>query len=88
MKYLKRFNEDLSSEEKKRFTCQDCGNPDYKMYMVNDDLWSKYGNSENTLCMSCLEKRIGRKLTKQDFSDYKNVPANLYNIEVQKISKE
>ena len=32
--------------EEERFTCADCGTKDYSMYMVNDDLWKKYGNEK------------------------------------------
>lgn len=74
---------ETEEEERVRFTCEDCGEYDYKMYMVNKDLWVKHGNKEKTLCMSCLEKRLGRKLTKDDFEENKNVPANKYNKEVQ-----
>jgi hypothetical protein len=76
---------DIPQEEIERFTCEDCGTYDYDMYMVNDDIWSKYGNESNTLCMNCLEKRMGRKLTKDDFSQYKNAPANKYNPQVKKL---
>ena len=37
-------NNDKSEEE--RFTCADCGEKDYNMYMVNDDIWSEYGNDK------------------------------------------
>lgn len=73
-------------KEEERFTCQDCGNPDYKMYMVNDDVWQTFGTGRNTLCLTCLKKRMeraGRPLTKDDFSEYINTPANIHNKEVQ-----
>ena len=65
--------ENNKKSEEDRFTCQDCGNPDYDMYMVNDDIWDKYGNKTDTLCMGCLEKRMGRSLTKHDFSQHKKI---------------
>jgi hypothetical protein len=74
-------NDDKSQEE--RFTCADCGEKDYNMYMVNDDIWSKYGNNKFTLCKSCLEKRMGRKLTKKDISQYKDALVNLHNPEMR-----
>lgn len=58
------------SELKKRFICKDCGkntmgsNKDY--YMITNELWKKYGVGKGMLCMKCIEKRIGRKLTKID----------------------
>jgi hypothetical protein len=68
--------------EKDRFTCTDCGEYDYKMYMVNNDLWNTYGNDRLTLCKSCFEKRIGRELTKDDVSQYRDTLVNLYNPEI------
>ena len=78
-------NPESNSNEEERFTCEDCGNPDYQMYMVNDDIWNDYGNRSNTLCISCLEKRMERELTKDDFSQYLDTPANKHNDEVQDI---
>lgn len=80
----------VKDSEEKRFTCQGCGSKEkeYNMYMVNDDLWEKYGNDRNTYCMSCFEDIVGRKLTKDDFMQYKNIPVNLYNPEVQKLFQD
>jgi len=80
-----RSSNEITPEEIKRFTCTDCGNYDYDMYMVSDDIWNKYGNQTNTLCMDCLQKRMGRKLTKKDFSGYEDTPVNIHNNEVQEI---
>jgi len=77
-------NDDTSEEE--RFTCADCGEKDYYMYMVNDDVWSEYGNDNFTLCKSCLEKRMSRKLTKKDISQYKDTSVNLHNPEMRDLS--
>ena len=73
--------------EEERFTCADCGTKDYSMYMVNDDLWKKYGNEKFTLCKSCLEKRIGRKLTKKDISQYKDTLVNIHNPEMRGLNE-
>lgn len=75
-------NFDYNSEEEK-FTCEDCGEKDYNMYMVNDDLWKEYGNEKMTLCKSCFEKRMGRKLTKDDISQHKNALTNIHNPELR-----
>jgi hypothetical protein len=99
MNNIKKFNEnwlkslfkkkpdksDVLKSEYERFKCQDCGDLEYKMYMINDDIWKKYGNKENTLCIECFEKRIGRKLTKKDFLDYKNTLANKNNPYIYKL---
>ena len=87
-KRLNQDSPDFIDSERERFTCGDCGNPDYEMYMVNDDIWSEYGNKTNTLCKSCLEKRMGKRLTKDDFSQHANVPVNQHNTEVRGLMKE
>jgi hypothetical protein len=76
-------DKDYIKSEEERFTCADCGEKDYNMYMVNQDLWDKYGNQDLTLCKSCLEKRMGRKLTKSDISQYKDAKVNIYNPEMR-----
>lgn len=73
-------------EEIERFTCEDCGEYDYDMYMVNDDLWNQYGNDMKTLCQSCFEKRIGRKLGSKDVEQYSDLPANKVNPNIQGLS--
>ena len=76
-------NEDINKSEEKRFTCTDCGEKDYNMYMVNDEIWNKHGNEKLTLCKSCLEKRMGRKLTKKDISQHKDALVNIHNPEMR-----
>jgi len=50
--------------------CKDCqkdcflDGKDY--FMVQHDIWKKYGVGLGLLCMSCMEERIGRKLIKDD----------------------
>ena len=69
----------LSSEEKQRlFGCKDCGVNTKEIgeyYAVHDPVWRQSGLGENDgkLCLGCLEKRIGRQLTPEDF---KKVPIN------------
>lgn len=57
--------------------CLDCKGPN-EPYMVVDSIWnsalSKKENKHGTfVCLSCLESRLDRKLTKKDFT---NVPIN------------
>ncbi len=53
-----------------RWTCNDCGkdcmedNKDY--YMVKHEIWNEHGVGEGMLCMDCMERRMGHKLTKED----------------------
>lgn len=41
-------------------------------YMVHHSVWedSGLGLYDGMLCISCLEKRIGRQLTSEDFSNF------------------
>jgi hypothetical protein len=87
MIFLNENPPEKGNSERQKFTCKDCKNYEYKMYMVNNNIWDKYGAGEGTLCIPCLEKRMGRKLKKEDFSQYLNAKANIYNPLVQQIIK-
>lgn len=41
-------------------------------YMLHHFVWQQtgLGRYDGMLCISCVEKRIGRKLTSKDFSDF------------------
>lgn len=58
------------------FDCIDCGinTLDIKeYYMVHDDIWmdqARLDVDSGMLCIGCLESRIGRELTRLDFTDY------------------
>lgn len=56
--------------------CLDCLSEDPAEYMVYDRLWKEAGMTPDggRLCPTCLEKRLGRALTLQDFPSY--VPLN------------
>lgn len=49
-------------------SCLDCQSKvtATKYFMVTNNLWGKYGVGKNHLCMECFEKRLGRKLNKND----------------------
>lgn len=67
------------------FTCFDCGKDTcngHDYYVVWDYLWKKFGVGDGMLCIQCFEKRIGRKLTKEDFVP---CPVNVMNKFVQSI---
>jgi hypothetical protein len=52
--------------------CKDCGVDTFEIneyYMVTKDLWRQYGVKRGMLCIACLEKRMGRSLTLDDFTD-------------------
>ena len=77
----------IPDDEIEKFTCEDCGEYDYDMYMVNNDIWQKYGNEGLTLCNSCLENRMNRKLRREDVSNYSDVGANKANTYIQNLLK-
>jgi len=59
------------AEMRQSFACRDCEldtrHNDY--YMVHNDIWIKaFGRGDGMLCIQCLEKRIARKLTVNDFT--------------------
>jgi hypothetical protein len=63
----------------KKFLCMDCQVDISKIgehYFIKTDLWlSVVSSNKGMLCIGCLEKRIGRLLTKADFTDcYINNP--------------
>lgn len=52
------------------FLCIDCGcdTRGNEYYMVKDEIWPIDGDG-GMLCIGCLETKIGRILTKEDFTD-------------------
>lgn len=66
-------------------TCKDCGLVysafDGHMVMLHDPLWNKVskGRPKICLCDTCIEKRLGRKLTTQELIP--GVPVNVWYIE-------
>lgn len=67
-------------EEYPEFNCLDCEastmqNGEY--YMIHNWLWIQANPKDSgMLCIGCLEARLGRKLTKYDFTD---APVNHVN---------
>ena len=65
------------------YLCQDCGvdttpctgkrgcrhKGKWEHYMVTKALWEQAGMDSGFLCIGCLERRIGRRLTPADFPD-------------------
>lgn len=57
------------------FACMDCGINTFfteEYYMLEDKVWLSITKSEErlgVLCISCVEKRLDRKLESNDFSD-------------------
>jgi hypothetical protein len=65
-------NKNEVEDKFKEFECVDCSVNTHTIreyYMVQFDLWNSVMVSQNTgmLCIGCLEDRIGRTLTTEDF---------------------
>lgn len=60
------------------FLCVDCGvstKENHEYYMVVDHVWRQTGIplggcGNGMLCIGCLEGRVNRKLTPEDFTNY------------------
>lgn len=59
--------------DRSNFLCLDCGvdtGHTDQYYMIHDELWlSVNPGRKGMLCFSCLENRLGRRLTLSDFTD-------------------
>jgi hypothetical protein len=60
------------SEEK--YVCHICASPFGMNYFVLDKVWAQAGLDRGFVCLTCLERRLGRPLVRADFKD---VPANI-----------
>lgn len=49
--------------------CAICGDEDIDYYMVKNEIWEQFGVKTRMMCIPCLEEKIGRKLTAEDFTD-------------------
>jgi hypothetical protein len=70
---------ELSSEELAHYGCSDCGVNVVtigEFYMLNPDIWGgqlQLGWDDN-LCIGCLERRLGRKVSLYDMCSFPNEP--------------
>ena len=51
----------VTGSKRHHFECQDCKEPDPLLFSVHDELWNQT-ELKGIICVSCFEKRIGRKL--------------------------
>lgn len=55
------------------FVCLDCQQnllESGEYYMLHDDLWARINpRIDGQLCIDCAERRLGRRLTPDDFTD-------------------
>ena len=80
----------MARKRRNTFSCIDCRVDCleiHEYYMVNDSVWSKTGVGPHggMLCIGCLEKRLGRRLTSRNFTD---CPLNWRNVLVPGYSSE
>lgn len=56
---------------RRKWKCLDCKiDTSHEHYFIHTELWLSVVNSKNgMLCIGCLENRLGRKLTANDFTD-------------------
>lgn len=70
----------------KDFLCKDCKVNTHKIneyYGVKDSIWKLAKGGKSMLCVGCLEVRIGRKLTPEDFS---GAPINFISPQSERLS--
>ena len=60
----------LKESENTLLSCVDCKNKT-EAYFVKDEIWDLVPKTKRkgSICLSCLEKRLGRKLKKSDFKN-------------------
>src|SRR2546426_6963610 len=57
----------IVNHEEKTYTCDECGCR-HGTFLLKPSLWKRLGlEITDYLCQPCVEKRLGRKLRKQDF---------------------
>jgi hypothetical protein len=64
----------------KRLCCAECSNPVIECYMVNDSVWYDELNlhRDDNIHLACVEKRLNRVLSINDFSQYRNNPVGSF----------
>ena len=55
----------------RRYACRDCESKDHEpLPMLKGDVWEKaVPDGSGNLCRACVEKRLGRPLVREDFTD-------------------
>jgi hypothetical protein len=69
-------------------SCEDCGTSTFgEYYMVHDEVWADTGMAPDggLLCVGCLERRLGRRLTPDDFT---SCPLNKDNRTIRHYASE
>lgn len=50
-------------------TCAECAEMNLDSYMIVDSVWRQVAQSDEVLHLECLEKRLGREITREDLID-------------------
>jgi hypothetical protein len=77
-------------KSKRKWLCVDCDeHTKYEHYFVNNEVWFKEArmSEEGMLCVGCLETRINRILTPQDFTDAHINNPKLYSMSNRLLSR-
>ncbi len=57
--------------------CMDCAGWTAITFMINKKVWGEiFPDNEGIICIKCFEKRLGRSVVIEDFSDYTAAPVN------------
>lgn len=57
--------------------CDDCGQTTVReYYMLKDEIWNTVADKNTSLCVDCMEKRLGRQLIPSDFMP---IPLNFWH---------
>lgn len=62
----------VKHKQKSKWLCVDCGScTKLEHYFLKNDVWFNEAKMGETgmLCITCVERRIGRKLNRNDFTD-------------------
>jgi hypothetical protein len=59
----------MAPADQRYWWCADCGNDTlpHEQYMLFDAVWAQAGGGDGFLCVGCLEDRLDRRLTPDDF---------------------
>lgn len=82
---LVRAKADQEAMREARLFCAECKGGDLEMYMVHNAVWTAAGMEKGFLHLPCLERRLGRTLSADDFPRYVINKAILFAFERSKL---
>lgn len=51
------------------YECIECSITKFDAPMIKDELWLSIAAKRDILCLDCMEKRLGRSITRHDLND-------------------